>query len=95
MRFSHTRHAVERYRDMGITPGLVEEIVEHPRLTYPSGQRPGQSQACTTAISDRHPKYAVVFQREDDLVRIVTVTFRTDVDYDRDGTEFVPKGVRR
>ena len=95
MKFFHSHHATGRYAEMGISQSVAEDIVRHARVTYPSGQRRGQSRPCTTALSDKHPGYAVVFQRDDNYVRIVTVTFRTDADYERNGAGFIPKGVRR
>lgn len=89
MRFWHSHHATERYVEMGISPGTAEDIVRFANVTYNSGQRKNQFRPCFTAFSDRHPKYAVVFQREDDFVRIVTVTFRTQDEYKRAGATFV------
>lgn len=92
MRIIHTSHAIDRCREMGVDLSVVADIVRWPSLTYSSGQRKGQRGACTTAVSDRHPDYAVVFQSDAEVVRIVTVTFRTAEDYDRNGTTYSVRG---
>lgn len=79
-------HARERCAEMGISTKVAKAIVRNPAVTRPGN--PGTGAVVVT--SDRHPEYAVVLDTETDVV--VTVLFRTHVEYDRCGSTFIPKG---
>lgn len=81
-----TKHALERMAEMGATAGDVEEILDNPSTTRPSrSYGGGRMSAGTLAVSDSHPDWAVIYKVEDELKVVLTVVFRTDERYDRDG----------
>lgn len=84
-----TYHARQRMQEMGVSPLVVLEILQHPDTTYP-GTKPNS----WVALSKKHPEYRVVFDRGPDgrPSAIITVAFENkDFEYVRKGTTFVPK----
>lgn len=81
-------HARERCAEMGISTKVAKRIVQRPDLTRPGSTKPGED-GRLIAVADAYPEYAVVFDPVD-LV-IVSVLFRTEVEYTREGDHFVPR----
>lgn len=79
-----SRHARERCAEMGISTKVAKEIVRHPDVDRPG--KPGSDRR--VAVSDLHPGYAVVYAPHDPP-EVISVVFRTQVRYHRNGTEYV------
>ena len=79
-------HARERCAEMGISTKVAKRIVREAAVV-----RPGMAHSDRlVAVSDTYPAYAVVYvPGEPDL--IVTVLFRTQVLYLRDGSGYVER----
>jgi hypothetical protein len=79
-----TVHARQRCAEMEISTKVAKAILRHADLTRPTWPSP-----CRIATSTQTPEYAVVYVEDDPRPVIVTVLFRTDQPYRRDGATFV------
>lgn len=78
-------HARERCAEMGISTKVAKRIVQHADMVHPGNVGTG----CLVARSDAYPDYIVVFSPTEPPT-VVTVAFRTDIEYVRNGTTYVP-----
>lgn len=72
-------HALKRCVEMGVSPAALASLMHDPSLTWDSYDE------TTVRVSDAQPRWAVVVG---DDGTVVTVVFRTDKDYVRDGRTF-------
>lgn len=74
-----SEHALKRCTEMGISPTALAALVRQPSMSWSSNDT-------TVRVSDAHPKWAAVVG---DDGTVVTVVFRTDKNYTRDGRTFM------
>jgi hypothetical protein len=78
-----THHARQRCAEMGISTKVAKRIVQTASSTYTSKDG-------VIHHSREHPEYAVVTPDDNPLL-ILTVVFRTEETYVRDGANFTPR----
>lgn len=85
-----TRHALERCQEMGIPARLAKAIWRKATTTYPSPSRNGREGLVVS--SDLFPEYAIIVApAHDGHPTVVTVVFRTQDDYTRQGETYTRK----
>lgn len=72
-------HALKRCVEMGVSPSALAALMHSPSLTWDSFNE------TTVRVSNAHPKWAAIVGTDG---TVVTVVFRTDKDYVRDGKTF-------
>ena len=78
-------HARERCREMGISTKVAKRIVQQADLTRPDGK------GHLISTSQQHPDYLVVHSDPAlGPVVVVTVAFRCEGKYVRNGTTYIP-----
>ena len=83
-----TRHAVQRCAEMGISTKVAKRIIRNANTIRPTVSNGNRACLATCEIPELRD-YAVVFYPTDPPI-VLTVVFRTDEQYIRVGTEYVP-----
>lgn len=84
-----SHHARQRCVEMGISTKVAKRIVQTSYLTYAG--RPGSPPGTKVHLSHEHSEYAAVTAPSDEGGEVVlTVLFRTQEEYVRNGTTFIP-----
>lgn len=82
-----SRHARQRCAEMGISTKVAKAIHRTRDLTYPGS--PTTAEPALVAFSEDHPGYAIVYiPRAASPDVIVTVVFREEGDYIRQGETY-------
>lgn len=74
---------------MGISTKVGKRIWRHQTMTYPGGDTSWGTQA-TVVFSDVEPRFVLVVAVTKKEATAVTLAFRTDVPYVREGPTFRP-----
>lgn len=84
-RVSH--HAQQRCAEMGLSTKVAKRIWRRRDITSP-GRAFRDSNQGVVVFSDAEPDYAIVVDPSSDRPVIMTVLFRTEMDYARDGATY-------
>lgn len=82
-----TQHARDRCAEMGISTKIGKRIWRNQCMTYPVTDTSWGTQA-TMVLSEVEPRYSLVVVITDEQAIAVTVAFRTDGPYIREGETF-------
>lgn len=86
-------HARQRMAEMGISRDQVVKLVNDPDISRPGHKRDGIHGTDTATISTRQdlPDWAAVWVPEGDTKIVLSLVFRTDEPYVREGASYRPR----